>query len=144
LGVAAAFAWSLYARLFGTAGIPGMTHPFELTVAPSDGVGNLYLEVAAGVTTFILAGRYSEARSKSRAGAALRALLELGPGTSRCCATGRGGDPARPARRRGPVRRATREKIATDGVAEDGTSAWTPRCSPASSCRWRSGPATSS
>src|SRR5690606_23835772 len=78
MGVIAAFAWSLYALLFGTAGVPGMTHPFALTIAPSDGAGNLYLEVAAGVTTFILAGRYFEARSKRRAGAALRALLELG------------------------------------------------------------------
>ncbi|MCF7547438.1 cation-translocating P-type ATPase [Pseudonocardia sp. WMMC193] len=78
LGTLAAFAWSLYALLFGTAGTPGMTHPFELTISPSDGAGNIYLEVAAGVTTFILAGRYFEARSKRRAGAALRALLELG------------------------------------------------------------------
>jgi P-type Cu+ transporter len=78
LGTLAAFAWSLYALFLGTAGAPGMTHPFELTIAPSDGAGNIYLEVAAGVTTFILAGRYFEARSKRRAGAALRALLELG------------------------------------------------------------------
>ncbi|RTL61617.1 MAG: copper-translocating P-type ATPase [Pseudonocardiaceae bacterium] len=78
LGTLAAFVWSLYALLFGTAGIPGMTHPFELTISPTDGAANLYLEVAAGVTTFILAGRYFEARSKRRAGAALRALLQLG------------------------------------------------------------------
>src|SRR5215213_8470690 len=78
LGTLAAFTWSLYALFFGTAGEPGMTHPFELTIARSDGAGNIYLEAAAGVTTFILAGRYVEARSKRRAGAALRALLELG------------------------------------------------------------------
>ncbi|HEY4421360.1 MAG TPA: cation transporter, partial [Pseudonocardia sp.] len=78
LGTLAAFAWSLYALLWGTAGLPGMTHPFELTVGRSDGAGNIYFEVAAGVTTFILAGRYFEARSKRLAGAALRALLELG------------------------------------------------------------------
>jgi cation transport ATPase len=54
-----------------------MVHPFELTIAPSDGAANIYLEVAAGVTTFIIAGRYFEARSKRRAGAALRVLLEL-------------------------------------------------------------------
>src|SRR5215213_1587954 len=78
LGTLAAFTWSLYALFFGTAGEPGMTHPFELTIARSDGAGNIYLEAAAGVTTFILAGRYFEARSKRRAGAALRALLELG------------------------------------------------------------------
>jgi Cu+-exporting ATPase len=78
IGVLAAFGWSLYALFLGTAGTPGMTHPFELTVERSDGSGNIYLEAAAGVTTFILAGRWFEHRSKRRAGAALRALLEMG------------------------------------------------------------------
>ncbi|GAA3138155.1 heavy metal translocating P-type ATPase [Streptomyces echinatus] len=78
VGTSAAFLWSLWALFFGTAGTPGMTHPFELTIARADGAGNIYLEAAAGVTAFILAGRYFEARSKRRAGAALRALLELG------------------------------------------------------------------
>ena len=78
VGTLSAFAWSLYALFLGTAGEPGMTHGFELTVGPSDGAGNIYLEVAAGVTTFVLAGRYFEKRSKRQAGAALRALLELG------------------------------------------------------------------
>ncbi|MCV7203772.1 copper-translocating P-type ATPase [Mycolicibacterium peregrinum] len=78
MGTIAAFGWSLYALFWGTAGMPGMTHPFSLAISQTDGTGNIYLEVAAGVTTFILAGRYFEARSKRRAGAALRALLELG------------------------------------------------------------------
>ncbi|MGY1948683.1 heavy metal translocating P-type ATPase [Nocardia asiatica] len=78
IGTLAALGWSLYALFWGTAGTPGMTHPFELTIAREGGAGNIYLEVAAGVTTFILAGRYFEARSKRQAGAALRALLELG------------------------------------------------------------------
>ena len=78
MGTLAALSWSLYALFFGTAGEPGMTHPFELTVAPGDGSGNIYLEAAAGVTTFILAGRWFEKRSKRQAGAALRALLEMG------------------------------------------------------------------
>ncbi|WP_405218300.1 heavy metal translocating P-type ATPase, partial [Agrococcus sp. Ld7] len=78
MGTSAALLWSLYALFFGTAGVPGMTHAFELTVAPSDGAANIYLEVGAGVTMFILAGRYFEKRSKRQAGAALRALLELG------------------------------------------------------------------
>ncbi|MDI3388181.1 heavy metal translocating P-type ATPase [Streptomyces sp. B-S-A8] len=78
VGTSAAFAWSLWALFFGTAGTPGMTHPFELTIARSDGAGNIYLEAAAGVTAFILAGRFFEARSKRKAGAALKALLELG------------------------------------------------------------------
>jgi len=78
IGTLSAFAWSLYALFLGTAGEPGMTHGFQLTVGPSGGAGNIYLEVAAGVTTFVLAGRYFETRAKRRADAALRALLELG------------------------------------------------------------------
>ena len=124
MGVLAAFAWSLYALLFGTAGVPGMVHPFELTIAPSDGAGAIYLEVAAGVTTFILAGRYFEARSKRRAGAALRALLELG---AKDVAVLRGDRETRiPVEQlavgdRFVVRPG--EKIATDGLVEQGTSA---------------------
>ncbi|MGX5207821.1 heavy metal translocating P-type ATPase [Streptomyces violaceus] len=78
VGTSAAFLWSLWALFFGTAGTPGMTHPFELTITRTDGAGNIYLEAAAGVTAFLLAGRYFEARAKRKAGAALRALLELG------------------------------------------------------------------
>ncbi|MDF9805575.1 Cu+-exporting ATPase [Streptomyces sp. HB372] len=78
VGTSTAFLWSLWALFFGTAGMVGMTHPFELTIARSDGAGNIYLEAAAGVTAFILAGRYFEARSKRKAGAALKALMELG------------------------------------------------------------------
>ncbi|MDQ4116315.1 MAG: copper-translocating P-type ATPase, partial [Actinomycetota bacterium] len=78
IGTTAAMAWSVYALFLGHAGMPGMTHAFEPTVTASDGAGNTYLEVVAGVVTFVLAGRYFEARSKRRAGAALRALLELG------------------------------------------------------------------
>ena len=78
MGTLAALLWSLYALFFGTAGVAGMTHPFELTIAPSDGAANIYLEVGAGVTMFILMGRYFEKRSKRQAGSALRALLELG------------------------------------------------------------------
>jgi P-type Cu+ transporter len=124
MGVLAASAWSLYALLFGTAGVPGMVHPFELTIAASDGTGNIYLEVAAGVTTFILAGRYFEARSKRQAGAALRALLELG---AKDVAVLRDGAETRiPADQlavddRFVVRPG--EKIASDGVVEEGSSA---------------------
>ncbi|WP_433272095.1 heavy metal translocating P-type ATPase [Actinosynnema sp. CS-041913] len=124
MGTLAAFAWSLYALLFGTAGTPGMTHPFELTIAKTDGAGSIYLEVAAGVTTFILAGRYFEARSKRRAGAALRALLELGAKDVAVLRDGREvripidalsvGD-------RFVVRPG--EKVASDGVVEEGSSA---------------------
>ena len=78
IGTSAAFLWSLYALFFGTAGEPGMTHTFELTAHNMDGSSNIYLEVAAGVTTFVLGGRYFEKKSKREAGAALRALMELG------------------------------------------------------------------
>lgn len=129
VGTLAAFAWSLYALFWGTAGMPGMRHAFELTIARSDGAGNIYLEAAAGVITFILAGRYFEARSKRRAGAALRALLELGAKDVALLRDGPGGAIVE---ERIPVDRlavadrfAVRpgEKIATDGVVVEGTSA---------------------
>ncbi|WP_309104923.1 heavy metal translocating P-type ATPase [Microbacterium sp.] len=124
MGTSAAFLWSLYALFLGTAGTPGMTHPFEFALAPSDGAANIYLEVAAGVTMFILAGRYFEKRSKKQAGAALRALLELGAKEVSVVRDGveaklvvdelRLGDEfiVRPG-----------EKIATDGIVVSGTSA---------------------
>jgi P-type Cu+ transporter len=124
IGTLAAFLWSLYALLWGTAGAAGMTHPFQLTIERSSGEANIYLEVAAGVTTFILAGRYFEARSKRRAGAALRALLELG---AKDVALIRNGVEERVSvdtlvpGDRFVVRPG--EKIATDGIIEDGSSA---------------------
>ena len=124
LGALAAFGWSLYALFLGTAGTPGMTHPFELTISRGDGAGNIYLEAATGVTTFLLAGRYFEARSKRRAGAALRALLELG---AKEVSVLRGGREQRiPTAQllvgdRFVVRPG--EKIATDGTVRDGVSA---------------------
>jgi P-type Cu+ transporter len=78
VGTLSAFLWSLYALFLGTAGEPGRRPPFELTITRGDGASNIYLEVASGVTLFVLAGRFFEKRSKRRAGAALRALLELG------------------------------------------------------------------
>lgn len=78
VGVTAAYLWSLYALFFGTAGMWGMTHPFRFTIERGDGLGSIYLEVAAGVTTFLLLGQFLEQRSKRRAGAALRALGALG------------------------------------------------------------------
>ncbi|SJN10770.1 Lead, cadmium, zinc and mercury transporting ATPase; Copper-translocating P-type ATPase [Leucobacter sp. 7(1)] len=124
MGTSAAFLWSLYALFFGTAGVPGMTHPFEFALAPSDGAANIYLEVGAGVTMFILAGRYFEKRSKKQAGAALRALLELG---AKEVSVLRGGVETQI-----PVEELSvgdefivrpGEKIATDGVVVSGTSA---------------------
>ncbi|TWE10113.1 heavy metal translocating P-type ATPase [Rudaeicoccus suwonensis] len=78
IGTIAAFGWSLYALFIGHAGTPGMRHTFSLTVSPHEAANSIYLEAAAGVTAFLLTGRYLEARSKRTAGSALRALLELG------------------------------------------------------------------
>ncbi|MFE4690049.1 heavy metal translocating P-type ATPase [Streptomyces sp. NPDC056749] len=78
IGTLAAFGWSLWALFLGTAGMPGMRHGFEITASGSDPSSTIYLEVAAGVVGFILLGRYLEARSKRKAGSALRALLRLG------------------------------------------------------------------
>ncbi|MFF9165284.1 MULTISPECIES: heavy metal translocating P-type ATPase [unclassified Streptomyces] len=124
VGTSAAFLWSLWALFFGTAGTPGMTHPFEFTIARTDGTGNIYLEAAAGVTAFILAGRWFEARSKRKAGAALKALLELG---AKEVTVLRGGREERVAV--GALAVGDRflvrpgEKIATDGVVVEGSSA---------------------
>ncbi|MEU2160933.1 heavy metal translocating P-type ATPase [Streptomyces sp. NPDC019208] len=124
VGTSAAFLWSLWALFLGTAGEPGMTHGFELTIARSDGAGNIYLEAAAGVTAFILAGRYFEARSKRRAGAALRALVELG--AKDVTVLRDGGEQLVPVAElavgdRFVVRPG--EKIATDGTVVEGSSA---------------------
>ncbi|MEU1531240.1 heavy metal translocating P-type ATPase [Streptomyces fagopyri] len=124
VGTLAAFGWSLWALFWGHAGMPGMRHGFELTVGRTDGSSTIYLEVAAGVVAFILLGRYLEARSKRRAGAALRALMELG---ARDVAVLRDGREVRV-----PVERLTAgdrfvvrpgEKIATDGTVVEGASA---------------------
>ena len=124
IGTLAAFGWSVYALFWGTAGELGMRHPFELTISRTDGSGNIYFEAAAGVTTFILAGRYFEARSKRQSGAALRALMELG---AKDVAVVRDG-----VERRIPVDQLAvgdsfvvrpGEKLATDGTVVDGSSA---------------------
>ena len=124
VGVLAAFGWSLVALFHGSAGVIGMTHPFRFTLERTNGLDNIYLEAAAGVTTFLLAGRWFEKRSKRRAGAALRALMELGAKDVTVLRDGvetrlpvaelRVGDAfvVRPG-----------EKVATDGVVESGTSA---------------------
>jgi P-type Cu+ transporter len=136
LGVSAAFLWSLYALFLGTAGMPGMTHTYEWpallggSAQPGDGAGDIYLEVAAGVTTFVLAGRYFEVRAKRRAGAALRALLEIGAKDVAVLRPGPHG--ASPVETRVPIAELRvgeefvvrpGEKIATDGVVTEGTSA---------------------
>ncbi|GID99082.1 heavy metal translocating P-type ATPase [Paractinoplanes durhamensis] len=121
IGTLAAFGWSLWALFLGDAGMPGMTHPFSLTGSDGDAI---YLEAAAGVTTFLLAGRYLEARAKRRAGDALRALLELGAKTVTVLRDGAEREIAAADLRVGDhflVRPG--EKVATDGVVLDGSSA---------------------
>ncbi|WP_053642456.1 heavy metal translocating P-type ATPase [Streptomyces sp. XY431] len=124
VGTGAAFLWSLWALFFGRAGTAGMRHGFEFTIARTDGSANIYLEAAAGVTAFILAGRWFEARSKRTAGAALKALLELGAKDVTVLRDG--------AEVRIPTAELAvgelfvvrpGEKIATDGVVEQGSSA---------------------
>lgn len=123
LGVLSAYLWSLYALVFGSAGTPGMRHSFSLFAQQAPGEA-IYLEVASGVTAFILAGRYFERRSRRRAGAAMRALLELG---AKDVAVLRDG-----VEQRVPVDELSAgdefvvrpgEKIATDGVVVAGSSA---------------------
>ncbi|WP_042367443.1 heavy metal translocating P-type ATPase [Streptacidiphilus neutrinimicus] len=124
VGTLAAFGWSVWALFFGDAGMPGMRHGFDFSLSPQDAAQSLYLETAAGVTAFILLGRYLEARAKRRAGSALRALLELG---AKDVAVLRGGREERV-----PVTGLAigdhfvvrpGEKIATDGRVVEGNSA---------------------
>ena len=125
VGTLAAWGWSLVALFLLDAGEPGMKMPFELIAEPGEGAGEIYLEVAAAVTVFILAGRYFEARAKRRSGAALKALLELGAKDVAVLddagAERRVGIDALAAGQRFVVRPG--EKVATDGVVEQGSSA---------------------
>ncbi|WP_405531207.1 heavy metal translocating P-type ATPase [Streptomyces avidinii] len=124
VGTLAAFAWSLWALFFGHAGMPGMRHGFDFGISRTDGSSAIYLEVAAGVVSFILLGRYLEARSKRKAGAALRALMELG---AKDVVVLRAGQEVRipvgslAVGDRFVVRPG--EKIATDGTVAEGSSA---------------------
>jgi Cu+-exporting ATPase len=133
IGIVAATSWSLWALLLGGAGTLGMR--MQPTLFPADAAGHgmampeLYFEVAAIVTTFLLAGRFAEHRSRRRAGDALRALLDLGAKDVALLVTGPDG---RRTEQRVPITAlhpgdefAVRpgEKVATDGVVVSGTSA---------------------
>ncbi|WP_228974029.1 cation-translocating P-type ATPase [Streptomyces sp. DH12] len=126
LGTVAAFSWSTYALFFGGAGQPGMTMPFTLLPSASAGVAHIYLEAAVAVPLFVLTGRYLEARAKRGTGAALRSLAELAAKevSVRCQKSGR--------ERRVPIDQLRvgqvfvvrpGEKVATDGVVVEGSSA---------------------
>jgi P-type Cu+ transporter len=127
VGVLAAFGWSLYALFFGMAGMPGMHMTFTLFGSPEAGTSEIYLEVAAAVTVFVLAGRYAEARAKRESGAALRALLELGAKDAALLRDGVGGHETRvPVDSLVPGDRVVvrpGETIPSDGLVLDGTSA---------------------
>ncbi len=125
LGTLSAWLWSLYALFIGDAGVPGMRMDFVLLPSNAGGGDEIYLEIAGVVTTFILAGRYFEARAKRRAGDALAALLELGAKDVAVL-------DAAGTERRVPIERLTvgdrfvvrpGERVATDGVVEEGSSA---------------------
>ena len=125
LGVLAAWLWSLYALFLGEAGANDMRMSFELIPKAGGGQNEIYLETASIVTTFILAGRYFEARAKRRAGAALKALLELG--AKEVSILGADGT-----EQRVPVEQLAvgdrfvvrpGEKVATDGIVVEGSSA---------------------
>jgi len=124
LGVGAAYLWSLWALFFGHAGMAGMRMTFALLPEQTSGAEHIYLEVAAAVTVFILAGRYFEARAKSQSGAALRALLDMG---AKDVAVLRDGTETRISTTQLAVGDVfvvrPGEKIATDGLIVDGTSA---------------------
>ena len=121
LGVLAAFAWSLYALFIGEAGMPGMTMSFDLVPERGAGADEIYLEVASAVTVFMLAGRYFEASAKRRAGSALKALLELGAKDVELLGGTRIPVEQLAAGDRFVVRPG--EKVATDGIVEEGSSA---------------------
>ncbi|MCC2594677.1 heavy metal translocating P-type ATPase [Tessaracoccus sp. OS52] len=78
MGTLAAFGWSLVAMVFGSAGMIGMRHEFSLSLGNADPMSQVYFEAAAAIIAFLLLGRYIEARSKKEAGAAVRALMEVG------------------------------------------------------------------
>jgi len=124
VGVSAAYLWSLWALFVGDAGMPGMRMSFSLLPEAGVGANHIYLEVASAVTVFILSGRYFEARAKKRSGAALRALLDMG---AKDVAVLRDGTEVRI-----PTAQLTvsdvfivrpGEKVATDGVVVEGSSA---------------------
>lgn len=141
IGTLSAFAWSLYALFFGTAGMPGMRHSWALFGADADSThggpaGDIYLEVGAGVILFVLAGRYFEKRAKHRAGSALRALTQLGAREATVCeweSAGAGAGSVVPRSERTlPIDQLQvgqffvvrpGEKVATDGVVVEGHSA---------------------
>jgi P-type Cu+ transporter len=125
VGTLAAWSWSVVALFFLDAGVTGMKMPFDPTLARDASTDQIYLEVAAVVVTFLLAGRWFEARAKRRAGAALRALLELGAKQASLLDPDGRERPVPVDRLRPGDRFVVRpgEKVATDGIVVEGRSA---------------------
>ncbi|HET8867436.1 MAG TPA: heavy metal translocating P-type ATPase [Agrococcus sp.] len=121
LGVIAAMGWSLWALIWGTAGEIGMRMEMQWFGGHGD---ELYLEVAAIVTVFLLGGRYIEHRTKRSSQQAMRSLARLG---AKEASVIRGGVEARIPVEQLVVgdrfRVVPGEKIAADGVVVEGASA---------------------
>ena len=121
VGVIAAMAWSIYALIWGDA--IGTTMVMDGMSMTHGGNTHVYFEVGATVTAFILTGRYLETRAKHTAGDALRSLLALGAKFATVVRDGvETSIPASVVRLDDIVVVRPGEKIAVDGVVEDGSS----------------------
>jgi Cu+-exporting ATPase len=127
IGVLSAYLWSAFAVLFTSAGELGMTMTVSwlpMQDEASSGVPDLYFESASVVITFLLIGRWLEQRAKRQSGAALRALLELAPATAWVrTPTGDTEVPSSHVKVGDLVLARPGERIATDGIVVEGTSA---------------------
>ncbi len=129
LGVIASSLWSWYALLFGGAGMIGMRMHMSLIPASSHAThAEIYFEGACAIVTFLLAGRLMEARTRYHSGDALRSLLELGAKDA-ILVEGSGSErtyrtiPAAELRVGDLFQVRPGDKVATDGVVEEGSSA---------------------
>ena len=131
LGVIASTLWSWWALLWGGAGMLGMRMQMSLIPrAAHAGHAEIYFEVASTIVVFLLTGRYLEARARYRAGDALRSLLSMGAKEATLVSV----DPATGERSESVVPASSLqvgdlftvrpgEKVATDGVIVEGSSA---------------------
>ena len=125
LGVITATLWSLWALIFGGAGMLGMRMSMEFIPRAQSEHAHMYFESAAWIVTFLLTGRLAEARVRHRSGDSLRKLLQLGAKTAaRVNADGSVSEiPIDRLQVGDRFRVRPGEKIATDGVVVEGHSA---------------------
>lgn len=125
LGVITATLWSLWALIFGGAGMLGMRMSMEFIPRAQSEHAHMYFESAAWIVTFLLTGRLAEARVRHRSGDSLRKLLQLGAKTAaRVNADGSVTEiPIDRLQVGDRFRVRPGEKIATDGVVVEGHSA---------------------